>query len=299
MKFKTLLFLLLLCTFFTAQAATDTVYFNKAWNPCDRDTATYYRLVLQRPFSNDYEVRDYFLKSNQLQMVGNYKDSPATIKHGAFAYYLENGQKNEQAFFADNKLHGWYRYYYDSGFLSYEGKYVSGKAEGIWKYYYRNSDSVRFIRNYRHGYFSGEQTEKYRNGNVKTFNVYSKRGAYWFRGNSFTEDGNDTSYLADRSWVIFTNGHAAVVPRSSENLGKFLRKNELYRSLRKGRKGKVKTEILFDETGRIKEIKVLQGVSSEVDGQVVKILKQMPPWAPAIDEDGRPVSDRHWVDISF
>jgi hypothetical protein len=98
----------------TGQTA-DTTWFNKAWKPCEKKEAKYYRLVQQ--LDGLYKIRDFYL-SGSLQME-------------AMATSME-----------PEMLEGYCSYYYSNGNMEATGKYTKGKKTGVWNYYSSKSELI-------------------------------------------------------------------------------------------------------------------------------------------------------------
>ncbi len=66
----------------------------------------------------------------------------------------------------------------------------------------------------------------------------------------------------------------------------------------KGVEGKVMVEFTVTEKGGVKDAKVLKGVSSELDAEALRVVKEMPQWTPGQSE-GKKVSVSMVLPISF
>lgn len=55
---------------------------------------------------------------------------------------------------------------------------------------------------------------------------------------------------------------------------------------------KVLVEFCVEKTGKISEVKIVEGVHPRVDEEVIRMISDMPPWEPALDKTGKPV--RSW-----
>jgi TonB family protein len=60
-------------------------------------------------------------------------------------------------------------------------------------------------------------------------------------------------------------------------------------AIESGIEGDVKLRVTLDETGRVKEVKVLRGLGHGLDQEAVAALRQRCRFAPAIATDGRAV----------
>lgn len=102
---KLFFFFLIVCITTTSTFAQyDTIYHNydKNWNICSADTATFFGKIYK---SGDHWGRlDYFKKTGFLQMQGIFLDSLTEKGDGQFVYYYPNGKKYKEA------LYHWDRY---------------------------------------------------------------------------------------------------------------------------------------------------------------------------------------------
>ncbi len=100
--------------FTTTFAASDTVYsyFNRGWKPCDKDSAVY--VGKQWKQDDVWEHRDYWVKTNVLQMEGAYLDKEGKTRVGTFTWYDEKGNRTSNtAYDMGKKVSA--DYYYESG----------------------------------------------------------------------------------------------------------------------------------------------------------------------------------------
>lgn len=118
-----------LCQFHSsvhAQQITDTIFYNKGWQICEKPIATYYRIGTLSIDSLWYytgEVRDHDM-NGLLLMEGEY--SADGYKNGLFSFYYPNGK------------------------LMMRGKFFHDLMIGNWEWYYDN-DSIRAVINFDEG----------------------------------------------------------------------------------------------------------------------------------------------------
>lgn len=128
--FRLLALLCILYLFFTptaySQKITDTLFYNKLWQLCEKPVATYYRigtLAIDSFWFYTGSIKDYSV-NHKLLMEGN---------------YTEDGYKT-----------GEFRYYYPEGNLQLKAFYRRDSAIGTWEWYYPN-DSSRAVINFDEG----------------------------------------------------------------------------------------------------------------------------------------------------
>lgn len=92
----------------------------------------------------------------------------------------------------------------------------------------------------------------------------------------------------------------AVFPGGMAAMKKFLADNVKYPevSMEMGDQGKVFVEFVVDKDGSITQVKVLRGVSREIDAEARRVVRTMPNWAPG-EANGEPVRTRCRIPINF
>ena len=85
-----------------------------------------------------------------------------------------------------------------------------------------------------------------------------------------------------------------------EAMMNFLRKNIRYpaSARRMGVDGTVYVSFVVSKTGAISEVKVLRGLSADLDQEAVRVVSMMPPWRPG-KQNGKPVFVRFVLPIKF
>jgi len=81
-----------------------------------------------------------------------------------------------------------------------------------------------------------------------------------------------------------------------EYLGKNLKYPELAKTT--GIQGKVFVQFVVDKNGKIKDVKVLQGINALLDKEALRVVSEMPDWK-AGKQHGKPVSVIYNLPISF
>ena len=115
---KLILSILTILFFTSTFAAKDTVYiyFDRDWQSCTRDSAVYMSKKWKQ--DNVWKRKDYRIKTNVLQMEGDYLDEDCKTKQGLFTWYDEKGMKSSTG-------------QYDKGMeLSADHYYENGKKKG-------------------------------------------------------------------------------------------------------------------------------------------------------------------------
>ena len=80
---------------------TDTVWLNNMQKECNKDTATFCRIIKIDKTLN-YLVNDYYL-TGELYMKGNFTSIKPEVRDGNFHWYYKNGQKKKMCTY-ENKI---------------------------------------------------------------------------------------------------------------------------------------------------------------------------------------------------
>lgn len=92
----------------------------------------------------------------------------------------------------------------------------------------------------------------------------------------------------------------AEFPGGAAAMKKFLADNIEYPeiAMEMGDQGKVFVEFVVEKDGSITQIKILRGVSSEIDKEAKRVVRMMPSWEPA-ESKGESVRARCRIPINF
>lgn len=100
------------------RSLTDTIYFSALWKETNKNNATYYR-VPQKKVNNSYQIKNYYLSNNKLQMEANAKSiiyNSTSSFVGETIFYRENGEIDMKG-------------YRENGFVKYLLEYdLNGKV---------------------------------------------------------------------------------------------------------------------------------------------------------------------------
>jgi TonB family protein len=93
----------------------------------------------------------------------------------------------------------------------------------------------------------------------------------------------------------------ASFPGGDEQFAKFMAKNLRFptAALQRNGESRVIVEFIVDETGRLSNFKIRQGVTTELNFEAVRVMKLSPPWFPARLPEGTPQKARVAVPVLF
>ncbi len=146
-------------------------YFDKNFNLVYyKSAATYYReaYYMNGNICVDSIARDYYKSSGKLQFEGHIKSESPDVLIGKGIWYYENGNISGEAFHdKDGLTQGISILYYEDGAKECESYYKDDKLEGLSTFYYENGKK-EFIQKYKNGKLEGENISYYTNGEIKS-----------------------------------------------------------------------------------------------------------------------------------
>jgi len=110
-------------------------------------------------------------------------------------------------------------------------------------------------------------------------------GILFLTTSSFANNGNGTLVSGPGGEATFVVQEEVAQFKGGEMaLQKYVQRNVNYPTIAKqqGIEGKVIVSVEINETGNIENITVLQGIGGGCDEEVVRVLNEMPNWAPTI-----------------
>ena len=130
----------LCCLFFCTVLFSQeyVTYYNSGWKPCDKEVAVY--ASLNKKENGGWHRTDYYLRNQQVQMVGFYKDSANTIKQGKFQYFFPNGQLEKTEQYSNDKREGAFISLYPNGFMRDSFYFKNDIPSGICISWYPSGD---------------------------------------------------------------------------------------------------------------------------------------------------------------
>lgn len=92
----------------------------------------------------------------------------------------------------------------------------------------------------------------------------------------------------------------ATFPNGTDGMKRFLAQNIIYPeiSMELGDQGKVFIEFIVEKNGLISQVRILRGVSSEIDAESIRVVRSMPQWSPA-ESEGEIVRARCRIPINY
>jgi antitoxin component YwqK of YwqJK toxin-antitoxin module len=183
-----LLIVLVFLFFFTetkSQNITDTIFFNKSWEICEKEIAAYYRIGTLTIDSFWYYTginRDYDLNHQLMTEIHYTKEG---YKQGPFSHYYQNGKLYVKGQFKNNEPTGNWQWYYPDGkehaIINFDAgadnfqfiKYVNergnvtlqnGNGDFEWRFSLKNEPAFRYE-------LKGQYTYGKRDGKWKFYSI--------------------------------------------------------------------------------------------------------------------------------
>lgn len=134
------------------------------------------------------------------------------------------------------------------------------------------SGQMKSVANYVDGELDGPVTCYWENGQVRRRDVYKKGKLK--KGEMWDENGKKIDHLP-----FFRRA-------GCDKWSSYMINNLTYPSNARKKKiqGRVLAEFIIDEEGNISDIKITKSVDPELDAEVVRLIKNSPPWHPMIVE---------------
>ncbi len=104
MKNQNLLLILFLFLSSICLAQKDTSYYTSDDMNCKKEEATYYLVITPQP--ENYLVKEVYISTQKIKMLALCTEISILKKNGKCTYYFENGQKESEGNYVDNKKDG-------------------------------------------------------------------------------------------------------------------------------------------------------------------------------------------------
>lgn len=239
-----------------------------------------------------FRVRVFHPDLKTMTEEKNYSTSALTLLHGEYRSWWDDGSIREQGFYQYGRKHGiWLEKEPDQG-KSASGEYLNQRKEGLWTQLDTNG-MVESVYNWHDG----------------------KRHGKFFLYDSAGEKVNEGLYRNDTLIAELFKMPKIVKPylKSCEK-DEFLTLDActdatlsqyIYSTLKypaKARKNKIEGGVVAQwdiaPDGKVHNIRVPQSLSNEIRDEVLRVLNNMPEWAPA-KRDGVPIEWTVTLPINF
>jgi protein TonB len=173
-------------------------------------------------------------------------------------------------------------FYFKSGQVRSIKKYSNYKnltLDGKLQKWYENGQLHQDI-DYKNGKKNGQLLTYWDNGNPKRIDFYEDDEL--IEGKCLNVDGIEVPHYEYKKMPEFSGGINGLMQYLAEKI-KYPNKAQ-----KNGVEGRVLVFFTVNENGAISDIRIEEGVSDEIDKEVIRLVKKMPKWDPGV-EDGDPV----------
>ncbi|HEX8348675.1 MAG TPA: TonB family protein [Hymenobacter sp.] len=250
------------------------VYLNDRNQETIPDSATHYRVVDQESGVGGFAMREYSL-AGTLLLHGTLSAIDPPIRDGIFTWYHPSGTKASQVHYRDDEADGIYVAWYEDGRVSQRGEYTDGQRTGRWLSVHRNGQK-RSVGHYQLGQLHGEwryylntgqlsAVERLNHGRSQSLIVYQADGTLSPAGG------------VRRQAPEFPGGEAALLS--------YLVRNTVYPKTARRRNitGSVFVTYTVGEDGRVGQVRIVRGLSPEVDNEAQRVVASLPAFRPGYE----------------
>ena len=273
----------------SAQMLLDTMYFNRQWQQCSRDSAYYYREVFAGTGKKvQFQVKDYY-PSGKLQMEGTFLSIHPDRKDGHFVYYYSNGNKMQEADYLENEPTGVYQEWYANSKPKIYSVIKDGNLDGPYKTW-SESGVPQLDVVYRNGNLNGKFVSFYENGMPVRDDRY--RNGELVNKQCYTRSGKDTLWFPYLQMPQFPGGE--------NKLSEYIDKEMIYpkEALQMQREGQVTVEFSIERDGRISKVSILKSDREYFNSEALRLVSSFPKWIPG-RKDGQLVEVTLSLPIRF
>jgi TonB family protein len=267
----------------------DTMYFDRNWEQAGPDEYYYYRYIsMDTSGQFRFHVQDFF-PDGTIQMTGTYKSIRPDNKDGRFIYYYENGNKQMECEYRNDKLHGILQEWYESGEKESYQEFREGLPDGQYKTWREDGSmklNARYYRGSKHGYFQSF----YPNGQMVRNDFYEYDEL--LEGQCYSPEGEEIEYFPYVQMPEYPGGKSALY--------RFVEKELKYPSeaRKQGHEGAVIVLFTVDEEGYVQGPRVVNGDRDPFNREALRIVGEFPRWKPG-KVDGIPSPIQVSVPIEF
>lgn len=245
-----------------------------------------------------------FYRDGSIQFIIYYKGNAI---YNVLAMNDSLGNKQDFGTFANGT--GLLKRYYSNGSIFSEVEYTNSQLNGTARLYNKNGKPGSVL-NFVNGKASGRQTEYDTEGIAdaegEAANGFKtgKWTSYYKGGRSFEKE-----YAETDSIKVFVPVYYPPLPiqemmpyaqGGEAGMMQFIIYNVEYpqKAKNKGISGAVYVTFVIDKKGKVKDARILRGVSQELDEEAMRVINSMPPWTPGF-QGGFPVNVQFNLPIKY
>lgn len=262
----------ILALFLQAQD-TSSCYFDAQLAATERRNAVYTGKMVETP--NGWEALAFYPDGKTL-MKALYKDKKLKVKQGGYTVFFPNGKPKLTASFDNNLVDGNYTSWHENGLMEDSGLIKENIKTGLWKKWY-NTGVQECEGAYAEGVPDGIWKWYHPNGKPATVEVYSNQKLKDLT--CFDTLGVQTGFNCRLD--------KKPCPLNAYSFESYVIENLIYpqAALRKGIEGNVAFEFFITKEGKLTRINFLNESHPTLREEIVKFLKAVPSWEPAISHN--------------
>lgn len=180
-----------------------------------------------------------------------------------------------------------------------KGIYKNNLKDGLWKFYYYSH--IRRVGNYKNDKKVGIWTTFHENGEIETEYDYDNNRLLLHK--LFSPDDETWRVITGKDTIVTLLRHPPINLNGEYDYGQILQRNLNSRTYTKDfirvAKGKVIASFTIDTTGKVVNYKIKKGINSEVDAEVLRVIKLFDTeWLPA-EEKNKPLAVEYELQVNF
>ncbi len=124
-----------------------------------------------------------------------------------------------------------------------------------------------------------------------------------YKEEQYVKGGLMNTSKAEERWyadAVTIADEMPVFPGGETAMRQYIKTNLQYpkRARNKGIQGKVYVNFVVDNSGKVRDVRVIQGLDKDMDAEAVRLINSMPVWTPG-KQDGKPVTVKQYLTIDF
>jgi TonB family protein len=286
------IFLVALLTFYSLIAKaqkSDTVirYFNAAFAIVPKTSSIYSGMVY--PENNKWAtvVKN---DSGNILMTGTYKDKSLKIRDGLFTFFYPNGKQQMRGTYVNNAQDDLWMSWYPGGEIKDSLHFNKSFKQGAAASWFENGNP-KYHGNYLFNYADSSWTWYHENGKPSTKEKYNSGKLTFLE--CFDSLGKYTGFTCALEKGPTIKGYFGGINRYIYDSLYFPEE-----ALKKNIQGIVDLSFTISKEGKLGQIKVLSTPDSLLSNELIRVLKSVPEWYPAV-EHNRAVEQTVTLKIPF
>lgn len=277
---------------FSQTPISKKIYLDSLWNETTEANHKYYRIIKSYNLNQDsYKVSDYY-KSGVLQMAGTSKSKDYLSKEGQFISYYENGKRRSITNYTNSRPSGKQFDWYENGQLKSEIEHLENQNVSISEIrvnQFWNAENVQKVID-GNGDYEYSDDKQHESGKIKNgFHDGVWKGRSKNLNCSYTEIYDNGKFISgvsiDSSNVEHSYNITFSKPEPKKGFAHFY--SYVANNMRTPKEavankisGKILLTFIIEESGSIKDVKVIKGLGYGLDEEAIITLRSYRNWTP-------------------